>query len=522
MYRRVAVLPFRNLSADLAESDFLADGFSQSLITKLTQVSAIGVTPWVTAQRFSDLSVPLGQVANELQVDALIVGTYARKNDSLQVTLSLVDRGGLQRWGDELSWPYAELIRVQREIALSVAGKLLGKISARDERSLQSPVSQSAGAYEYYLRASYALQQGDEESYNLADGLFHKALDLDPNLAEAYVGIGAVQTGRVSNEWAGGDLAGAEAAFLHALQLNPSQAVARRGLIRYYWLTDQEEKCLEQGRQAQEQGGESVENLLVRGEAYIYGNLFEEAEALFKQVLALDPLNEAARVNLTMNQFCLRKYAEATELGEAYLRQFGDDYDVHHFVAESYHCLGDFERAKQQYVAGIQTNPGDVQLRMALASLLRQNGRADDAREVLMKGLQMVQHAAAGHPEDLQLQLNQAFLLAQLGKQQDFSRLEARLMKERPGNAWVLLYMGYDHAFLGELDAGADLMLRAIRMGTSRCGRVSFLYSCLEVYGLEDLKNSSRYDELLKATHDIDARFRAKYGSLSKAHAQGT
>src|SRR5262249_8585617 len=58
-YESVAVLPFRLVSADSVQSAYVAEGLNDALVTKLTQISKLRVSPWLTAQRFAQIDRPL-------------------------------------------------------------------------------------------------------------------------------------------------------------------------------------------------------------------------------------------------------------------------------------------------------------------------------------------------------------------------------------------------------------------------------------------------------------------------------
>ena len=86
----VAVLPLTNISDEPLESDYLADGISQAVTTKLTQVG-LRVTPWETSRRYRDSNYGADTIARELNVDAVLVGTFQIAGDQILTNLSLVD-----------------------------------------------------------------------------------------------------------------------------------------------------------------------------------------------------------------------------------------------------------------------------------------------------------------------------------------------------------------------------------------------------------------------------------------------
>ena len=86
----VAVLPFKNVSDDPLESDYLAEGITRAVITKLTQ-AGLQVTPWETARRYGDRIPPVERIARELNAGAVLMGTIELVEDRIVTTLSLVD-----------------------------------------------------------------------------------------------------------------------------------------------------------------------------------------------------------------------------------------------------------------------------------------------------------------------------------------------------------------------------------------------------------------------------------------------
>ena len=108
----VAVLPLRNVSEDPLESDYLAEGIAEAVITRLAQVG-LHVTPWETARRYANRDVPMDDIARELNVDAVLSGKFQLVGDRIVTTLTLVETdSGFVTWADEFEEPYADLFRM--------------------------------------------------------------------------------------------------------------------------------------------------------------------------------------------------------------------------------------------------------------------------------------------------------------------------------------------------------------------------------------------------------------------------
>ncbi len=169
----VAVLPLKNLSQNPEDSDYLADGITQAVVTKLTQVG-LRVTPWDTALRFPDTGQSPEEIARALNVEAVLIGTFQLAGDRLLTTLSLVDaETGLQSWADEFEEPYEDLFAVQRRIAVGAAASLNVELTGETETLLATPESTSVEAYDAYLQGADLLRAGDLESTEVAFPVFH-------------------------------------------------------------------------------------------------------------------------------------------------------------------------------------------------------------------------------------------------------------------------------------------------------------------------------------------------------------
>jgi tetratricopeptide (TPR) repeat protein len=176
---------------------------------------------------------------------------------------------------------------------------------------------------------------------------------LDPNLGEAYVGIGAVHDARYWHHWGGGlaNLDRAEASYEKALELNPASMPAHQGLIMVDNYRGRSEAGLAQGQLARRSGRpDDVETLLARAEAYHYGGLTDRSLPLYRRVIEIDPANEAAHWHLVVALGFVGAYEDSIRAGDAYLTRFGDmDALLHDQVARAHHALGHFERARQHY-----------------------------------------------------------------------------------------------------------------------------------------------------------------------------
>ena len=462
----VAVLPLRNLSQDPMESDYLAEGISQAVITKLTQ-AGLRVTPWETARRYGHASEPAEDIARELNVDTVLVGTFQLSGDRILTTLSLVEgKSGLQSWADEFEQPYQDIFRMQREIAMGAATSLKKKLTGEEEELLATPESRSVDAYDFYMQGAHIIQEGGEEATNIAFEYFTRAVELDPNLAEAHVGLGAAYVERYFYGWGGlSSLDNAEASYQTALQLNPASMRARRGLIQVHSFRGQKEACLIQGQlAARSNRADNWEALLVRADAYAYGGLPDRAPPLYRRVIEMDPLNQGAHWQVTMAFHMAGAFEETIEAGNAYLRRFGDDALVHAHLGSSHQLVGNDERAREHHEKALEFTPAHFLTLYYGGLFFEEAGERERAEQVWQRGVKLVEAELEAHPDHALLRFVLASFYSLRGERESALAEEKQALTGNV-NGIGLVMLAAVRAKLGETDRAAELLRRALRQG---------------------------------------------------------
>jgi TolB-like protein len=514
----VAVLPLRNISDDPLETDYLAEGIGQAVTARLTQVG-LRVTPWETARRYRNPDKSVEHIARELNVDSVLTGTFQISGDQILTTLSLVEaESGFQSWADIIVEPYEDIFQMQLRIATAVASSLKEELSPEDEEALATPESRSADAYDLYLQGAHLMQEGSREAADVALEYFTRAAQLDPGLAEAHVGIGAVHSDRYWFGWGGlKSLDQAEASFERALELNPASMRARRGLMGVHFFRGHMEACLIQGREAARFGRpDDVETLMARAVAYQLGGLRDRARTLYRQVLRIDPANQGARWQVVATSFGVEG-GKALEAGEAYLRRFGDDPETHMWMAMDQHVLGHAESAREHYE--MATGLGSQQDVMAgftsgrtLEALLfggllyEQLGERDRAEEAWSLGVDLAKPRLEVHPDNMRLRLSLASFYGLLGERVAMLAEEERALEAADFSSWEVHSLAAVHARRGDTERAVELLNRSLRQG--------FVYPSLklsfQMAGVP-LLESEAFDRFLRDFEAEERRLREMY-----------
>jgi len=186
----IAVLPFQNLSSDPTQ-EYFADGFSEDIITELTRFSDLFVIARNSSFKYKGKAVDLRQVGRELGVRYVLEGSIRRGDHRVRISAQLVDSGtGAHRWAERYDRELKDVFTIQDEVARTIAAVLAAHVNkAEAERTLLKPPA-TWQAYDYYTRAaaawasfqsSWKLDQLLETRQHLAD-----SLKIDPKYARAY------------------------------------------------------------------------------------------------------------------------------------------------------------------------------------------------------------------------------------------------------------------------------------------------------------------------------------------------
>jgi TolB-like protein len=340
----LAVLPFENTSEDPSEAAFLGEGLGQELVARLGEGVGYRVLPWATTRRFVGAQEKLTNLARALRATALLVGSFRADGDRIRVTAVLVDgHSGVQRWSRAFDQLASDLMSIQANITLGIASQLEGPLAAGERSARERGPSVNPEAYELYLRGAAAFQSGDQNEKALAELFYRRALELDPNLAEAHVGLGAVHKDAHFRGLPGGRerLRLARAEFERALKLKPRMSRAERGLVIVGYEMGQLESILELAVEIAKRGDNNVEDLITRGTALQLGGLPADAVPLFERAAALDPLSQEAAWWRTMAFAWSGQSARTMEAGRQFVRRFGEDPEIFtHMSVSAYEVRG--------------------------------------------------------------------------------------------------------------------------------------------------------------------------------------
>jgi len=347
----IAVLPFENLSGD-ASQEFLAAGLHDAMIIALSRITRFRVTSRFSSRRVTrDMSLP--DIRRLLGVNKILSGSVMREGDQVRVNVTLVDADTEQTlWAESFTREFDGLISMQNEVASAVAREVKVQLTPDEERQLALTDGPDSDTYEAYLRGMFQLHKGSRRGYRRAIEIFteavendptsalayaglaigyaqlghspfpvagayprakeaaQRALEYDPDLAEAYLALGMY---KIYYEW---DFAGGEEAFLRALELNPSLVDAH---YHYAWLLElllRDEEAIEYGEYTKELNPLSPFYTSWLADQYRDAGMYEQAIEEAQTTLELNPNYPIAWLALGQTYLDMGRVDEAIEAHE--------------------------------------------------------------------------------------------------------------------------------------------------------------------------------------------------------------
>ena len=186
--RSIAVLPFINENRD-PNADYLSDGIPETIINSLSQFPDLKVMSRNSVFHYKGQLVNAQTVAKELNVQAVLTGKLAQREDSIVISVELIDASdNSQIWGRQYNRRLADLFTLQEELAKDISSKLRLKLSGAEQQQLSKSSTSDLQAFQYYMQGRTYLHRNTREDLNASIEFFKKAIDEDPNYALAYTG----------------------------------------------------------------------------------------------------------------------------------------------------------------------------------------------------------------------------------------------------------------------------------------------------------------------------------------------
>jgi len=399
--KRIAILPFANMSPDAGDSYF-ADGITEEIISTVSGIGGLRVVSRTSAMGYRNTTKPLKDIGKELEVGSVLEGSFRKVGSKIRVTAQLIDVTNDEHlWAQSYDRELGDVFSVQTDVARQVADALRVKILPGEESRIAKAPTDSPQAHSLYLKGKYYWNRRSREDLLEALRLFTEAIKLDPGYSLAYSGAAdcylvlgnhryvpfqeafsrakeyaskAVELDQSSAEAHASlgqatlshdrEAAAAAREFEKAIELSPSYATAYHwygiSLMRWSHLQGALEKAL----RAQELDPLSPQIVSFVGFCYVYLGKYDLAERQQFRALELHHDFIPAIANLRYSYLVAGKYTDAEKWTSEYLRVSKDELGTKFFLAAVYALAGrEAEARKAMAEAEALPNPTNLDRR---------------------------------------------------------------------------------------------------------------------------------------------------------------
>ncbi|MBI3247073.1 MAG: adenylate/guanylate cyclase domain-containing protein [Deltaproteobacteria bacterium] len=346
----LVVLPFANMSSD-PEQEYFSDGLTEDLASALSKLSGLFVISRNSASTYKGKPAKVQEVSKELGVQYVLEGSVRKADGQVRVTAQLID--ALQDhhlWTERYNRPLKDIFALQDEIVQKIVTTLKLQLTLWEQGVLVRKTTSNVDAYDFFLRGLESFHRSTQEANAQARQMFEKALELDPQYAEAYARLGWTYSREWASQWTQDPQALGQAFDLaqKAVALDDSLPGAH----------------------------------LLLGDVHLWRNRqHDQAIAEAERAIALDPNNAEGYVWLAHILKFVGRSEEAIQLVEKAMR-LNPQYPFNYLfeLGVSSHLTGRYEEALVPLKKILVLNPNFVFAHVNLAICYAELGRLEEAR----------------------------------------------------------------------------------------------------------------------------------------------
>ena len=383
--KSIAVLPLANLSAD-PENEYFSDGMTEEIINALAKIANLQVASRSSSFAFKGKPVDVREVGEKLGVTSVLEGSVRKIGSRIRITTQLVNvENGYQLWSETYDRQLEDVFAIQDEISRAIVDALKVRLVNSSEQ-LVVP-AKNLEAYNLYLKGRFFFNKFTEAGLKKSLEFYQRVLLQDPAYARAYAGIADCWC-QLADDWVAPDEAypRAKNAALRALEFDPQLAEAKTSLGKVYgwydWKFADAEREL---REAVSLNPNDAEAAWSFGSVLPTVGKLGEAISEMRRGVALDPI--FPKSSRWLGRFLLYSgdYEAAIAQSNKTLEIDDEYFHCYHDAGSAFLAQGKPEEALEWYRRGqaLETTVRsyDALIVRALAAL----GRREEASEILAR-----------------------------------------------------------------------------------------------------------------------------------------
>jgi TolB-like protein/Tfp pilus assembly protein PilF len=186
----LAVLPLKNMTGD-PNQEYFADGMTDALIGRLSSIHGLRVISRTSVMRFKNPQISVPEIAKALQVDAVVEGSVMRDGNRIRITAQMIRASTDEHfWSETYDRELRDVFTLQSELAQSIAEKVEATATGEEHERLAAARPVAPEVYESYSKGEFALNKSSSKAeFEASIPYFEDAIKRDPTFAPAYVGL---------------------------------------------------------------------------------------------------------------------------------------------------------------------------------------------------------------------------------------------------------------------------------------------------------------------------------------------
>ena len=389
----IAVLPFADMSP-AKDQDYFCEGMADEIINALTKLEGLRVTSRTSAFGFKDSSVDIRKIGEQLGVNHVLEGSVRKSGDRLRITAQLINVAhDYHLWSERYDRESKDVFAIQDEIAHSVTEALKVTLSTTEQRAIQRVLTRNVEAYDYFLRGRKHMYRWGVRNFELARRMFIRSVEIDPDFSLGYAGV-ADCCSLVYQLKRGDELTAADKASQKAVELDPELAEARvsRGFVlstmgRYEEAEQEFEAAIRMNKRL-------FEAYYFYGRACFAAGKLDDAARLFEQASEIRPEDYLAISLLPQVYTSLGREAEAIavrqrcqEVIERHIELNPDDGRALYYGASVLVQIGERDRGLKWARRALVIDPEDIDVLYNVACSYSHAGDIESAIDCLEKSV---------------------------------------------------------------------------------------------------------------------------------------
>jgi serine/threonine protein kinase/Tfp pilus assembly protein PilF len=393
--RSIAVLPFLDMSPD-QDQRYFCEGIAEEILNALSRIDGLRVVSRTSSFRFKSADLDIREIGDRLGVGSLLEGGVRKAGDRIRITANLIDVGsGYELWSEKYDRELRDIFAIQDEISQSIVQALKGTLSPRERRVMKQVATSDVRAYDYYLRGRSYYYQFRRRGIQFALQMFSRAIEIDPSYALAYAGMADCSSFLYMNvERTEENRLEAEEASRRALDLDPELAEAHAARALALSNSGRHDEAEREFEEAEGQNPRLFEAFYYHARDSFARGEREKAIDLYRKAAEVRPEDYQAPLLMAQVYEDLGRHEKAREargqgvrLAEERLDQNPDDIRALYMGANGLVALGEREQGLKWARRALEVEPDEPMLLYNVACIYSLAEEADAALQCLERAI---------------------------------------------------------------------------------------------------------------------------------------